>query len=300
MRWRPVVRGVGKSLITLGVLILLFVAYQLFGTGLAERQHQHDLRQAFARQLQAPAAAATQPSTATPTTAAGPAPPPTGEAVAIIRIPRIGVDKAVVNGVGVPDLQKGPGHYPNTPLPGQPGNAAIAGHRTTYGAPFFRLDELGPGDPIFVTTRQGKFLYEVTASQKVKPTDVQVIDPTPDNRLTLTTCNPRFSAAQRLVVTASLKGTAADAAPPPPPPAAGPAPAPVTPAAAVDAGLSGEKSARLPAVLWALAAALAAFGAWWLAQRWHRWVTYLLATAPVLVLLFFCFENINRLLPANI
>ena len=77
-------------------------------------------------------------------------------------IPAIGVDKIVVEGVSLADLKKGPGHYPETPLPGQEGNAAIAGHRTTYGAPFNRLDELEPGDEITVTTVQGEFTYEVT------------------------------------------------------------------------------------------------------------------------------------------
>ena len=84
-------------------------------------------------------------------------------------IPKIGVDKIVVEGVGRNDLRKGPGHYPDTPMPGQPGNAAIAGHRTTYGAPFNRIDELEPGDEILVTTLQGPFTYEVTGTEIVTP-----------------------------------------------------------------------------------------------------------------------------------
>jgi len=297
----------GKTFITVGVLILLFVAYQLFGTGLAEARNQHDLRRTFEQQLAAPpAAAGPAPKGAPPTTAVGPAPAPTGDAVAIIRIPRIGVDKAVVNGVGLPDLQKGPGHYPNTPMPGQPGNAAIAGHRTTYGAPFYHLDELSAGDPIYVTTRQGKFLYEVTGSHAVKPTDVSVIDATPDNRLTLTTCNPRFSAAQRLIVTAALKGAAAEPSPAPPTATLIDPGDPSGQAAAPDAELSGDASARLPALLWGAAALLCGFMAWRAGRRWSqrgrwaRWAAYALASPAVLVLLFLCFENINRLLPANI
>src|SRR5207302_2511071 len=104
----------------------------------------------------------------------------------------------------------------NTPMPGQPGNAAIAGHRTTYGAPFFNLNELQPGDPIFVTTRQGRFRYEVRETRTVSPSQLSVLNPTPDNRLTLTTCNPRFSASQRLVVVSQLIGEAAEPSPPPP------------------------------------------------------------------------------------
>src|SRR5581483_10360279 len=102
---------------------------------------------------------------ATTTTVAPLPSPPTGAAVAIITIPKIGVDSAVVQGVGVSDLQKGPGHYPNSPMPGQPGNAAIAGHRTTYGAPFYRLDELTAGDQILITTWEGAFKYAVRESR---------------------------------------------------------------------------------------------------------------------------------------
>ena len=125
-----------------------------------------------------------------------------------IEIPKIGVDKIVVAGVALSDLRKGPGHYPNTPLPGQLGNAAIAGHRTTYGAPFFRVDELAAGDEIIVTTVQGTFRYLVTEIKIVKPTDFSVLDPTPDATLTLTSCNPRYSSRQRIVVKARLDTTA--------------------------------------------------------------------------------------------
>ena len=98
-------------------------------------------------------------------------------------------------------------------MPGQPGNSAIAGHRTTYGAPFFRLDELELGDPILVSTAQGRFRYEVSEKTVVTPSHVEVLDPTPDNRLTLTTCEPRFSNAKRLIVVAKLIGQAVRRAP---------------------------------------------------------------------------------------
>ena len=137
-------------------------------------------------------------------------PPPNvkeGDPLARIEIPKIGVDKIVVAGVELSDLRKGPGHYPNTALPGQIGNAAIAGHRTTYGAPFFRVDELAVGDEIIVTTVQGTFRYLVTETKIVKPTDFSVLDPTPDATLTLTSCNPRYSSRQRIVVKAKLDTT---------------------------------------------------------------------------------------------
>ena len=134
-----------------------------------------------------------------------------GDAVAHLRIPAIDVDKIVVEGVEVGDLKRGPGHYPDSPMPGQPGNAAIAGHRTTYGAPFNRLDELGQGDEILVTTAQGAFRYEVQRSLIVKPDEVEVLDDFGDDRLTLTACHPKYSARERIVVVASLVGEAAPA-----------------------------------------------------------------------------------------
>jgi sortase A len=278
---RRVVAGVGRALIFLGVLILLFVAYQLWGTGISEARDQHRLKSEFKTVQQAPPPASTQ-TTLPPT--------PEGDAVAIIDIPKISVDKAVVEGVGTEDLKKGPGHYPSTPMPGQKGNAAIAGHRTTYGHPFYDLDALKPGDDIFISTRQGKFQYKVDHSMNVDPHDVAVLDPTPDNRLTLTTCTPRFSAAQRLIVVSNLVGPAFDA----PPPAATPI------KVLAKAGLSGKQSAKGPAIQWGLVAAVVFFGAWYFSRRWRRWPAYLIGTPIFLFVLFFFFENVARLLPANI
>ena len=120
-------------------------------------------------------------------------------------IPAIGVDRYVVEGVGEPDLQMGPGHYPGTALPGQAGNVGIAGHRTTFGAPFFRLNELARGDFIYLTDTSGTtWVYDVVRDWVVPPSDVAVLDPTHEPELTLTTCNPRFEATSRLVVRAVL------------------------------------------------------------------------------------------------
>jgi sortase A len=297
--WR-VIAEVGRTLMTAGVVVLLFVAYQLWGTGLSEHKAQTRLKRAFAAP---PAPLGTTPPGAPTTTAVAPPPTPTGEAVALLRIPKIGVDVAVVQGVGLPDLRKGPGHYPKSPLPGESGNAAIAGHRTTYGAPFFRLDELKPGDPLLVTTRAGKFEYEVAGSKVVSPTASEVLNPTQDNRLTLTTCNPRYSASQRLVVWAELKGKATD-----PPPVAAPAPTTATTIAPKGAekdpglGLSGTNKAVLPAMLWGWAALAVWFWGRFLGskRRWPRLAVYGPTVPVALVLLFPFFENIARLLPANI
>ena len=281
---RRVVAGIGRTLITLGVLILLFVAYQLWGTGFSEARDQSRLRKQFQVKATAP--------TTVPDPNAGPPPIPIGDAVAIIKIPKINVDKAVVQGVGVEDLKKGPGHYPQTPMPGQKGNAAIAGHRTTYGHPFYDLDALKPGDDIFVSTREGKFDYKVDHSMNVDPHDVAVLDNTSENLLTLTTCTPRFSAAQRLIVVSKLIGPAIEA--PPPAPAKTPA------LANEQGGLSGKQTAKAPAIQWGVLAALAFFGTWYLSRRWARWPAYLIGTPVFLFVLWFFFENVARLLPANI
>ncbi len=144
--------------------------------------------------------------------------PPDGQALARLVIPAIGIDEMVVAGVGAGDLRRGPGHYGFTPLPGQPGNAGIAGHRTTYGAPFERIDELKVDDLIHVQTLQGSFTYQVippvasevlefeVGHQIVLPHEVGVLDDYSDNRLTLTSCHPRYSSSRRIVVQAVLLG----------------------------------------------------------------------------------------------
>ena len=273
-----------------GALLLLFVVYQLWGTGFAEDRHQDTLRDQFREQV---TAAPVGPDESAP-------PPPDGTAVAIIKIPRLGVEKAVVEGVGVGDLQKGPGHYPQTALPGQPGNAAIAGHRTTYGAPFFNLDELKPGDPILTTTAQGRFRYEVLTTTVVTPSEVSVLEPTEDNRLTLTTCEPRFSAARRMIVTAKLVGEAAAA----PDPVDVPDPRTKPASSLDDPSLSGDQSARAPALGWGLVFAAIWTAAWFVGRRRRSLLAragiYVAAITPMAVTLYLCFEQIARLLPSNV
>jgi sortase A len=148
--------------------------------------------------------------------------PDDGDALARIEIPSIEVDKVVVRGVAVADLRKGPGHYNQTALPGNPGNSAIAGHRTTYGAPFNRIDELAPGDEITVSSVQGDFTYRVLDPADAFPDQLAevegvgaghiIVDPGAvwvlgdfgDDRLTLTACHPKLSSRQRIIVAAEL------------------------------------------------------------------------------------------------
>jgi sortase A len=133
-------------------------------------------------------------------------PPPDGDAVGRIRIPSAGVDWTVVEGVTPGDLRRGAGHMPNTALPGQPGNAVISGHRTTYGAPFYHLDRVVPGDLITVTTVTGTHAYQVVQSLVVRPSEMWVTEQWQGAWLTLTTCHPRLSSRERLVVVARLVG----------------------------------------------------------------------------------------------
>ena len=294
----------GRAFLFAGFIVLAFALHQLWGTGLQEARAQDDLRSEFRADVRAQRKAQPTPAAApgTPPTTAAPFVPVPGDAVAVLRIPRIGVDKAVVEGVNRADLRQGPGHYPGTPLPGQPGNAAIAGHRTTYGAPFYRLDQLKPGDVVTVTTRQGEFRYVVEGKSVVRPSNGHALDATLDNRLTLTTCNPRFSARQRLVVTATLQTASAPAPPPPPAATSGRSGAGGDGelAAAEDPGLDGDSSALLPAILWGLVAAAVAGITWGLGRAWRRWPAYLLGVPAFFVELFVCFEYVGRLLPANV
>ncbi|HEX2025822.1 MAG TPA: class E sortase, partial [Actinomycetota bacterium] len=119
----------------------------------------------------------------------------------------IDLDVVVVEGTDVIDLKAGPGHYAGTDDPwDREGRVGIAGHRTTYGAPFWDLDKVRPGDPITMVTELGTYTYEVTTSREVLPTASKVLRPTPKPTLVLTTCAPRFSAARRLIVFAERVG----------------------------------------------------------------------------------------------
>jgi sortase A len=128
-----------------------------------------------------------------------------GDAVGRIVLPEIGVSEVVVHGTGTGDLRKGPGHYPDTPLPGEHGTVAVAGHRTTYGAPFRHLDELESGDRIDMVMPYGRFTYRVERTRIVPPTALWVTDRVGYDRLVLSACHPLYSAAQRIIAFARLE-----------------------------------------------------------------------------------------------
>jgi sortase A len=128
-----------------------------------------------------------------------------GDPMGRIVMPAIGVSEVFVQGTGSSDLRAGPGHYPQTPLPGEHGTVAIAGHRTTYGAPFRSIDELDRGDRIELRMPYGRFVYRVERTRIVEPTEISVIDRVDHDRLVLSACHPLYSAAQRIIVFARLE-----------------------------------------------------------------------------------------------
>ena len=128
-----------------------------------------------------------------------------GDPLGRLRVPAIGLSTVVVEGTGGTELRSGPGHYPGTVLPGRRGTVAIAGHRTTYGAPFRDVDDLDPGDRIELAMPYGRFTYRVERTRVVPPTAVDVVRRVAYDRLVLTACHPLYSADERIVVFARLE-----------------------------------------------------------------------------------------------
>lgn len=302
--FRRVVDIFGRVLIAFGVLLLLFTAYQIWGTSVQESRTQSALRTQLEQEANSDAirnALSRQseldklpngPPVAAPRTT----PPAEGNPIGYIRIPVIGVNQVVVEGTGTSDLRKGPGHYTGTPIPGQAGNAAVAGHRTTYGHPFYNLDSVKVGDPIVLTTLQGSFVYDTTKSFVVSPSDTTVVDDVLGNQLTLTTCNPRFSATTRLVVQATLAHSQLF----------GSSGLPVNTgrlhADPKSQSLAGNSNVGLTdTLLWGFATALLVAGIFYAAYRYrrHRWVIYGVGALGTLVLLWFLFGAVSPLLPAS-
>lgn len=398
--WRFWVGGTGRILLAIGLLMFGFVAYQLWGTGIEYQQHQDDLAKQFRDAQQqllgtsgtpddtvAPGEGATDSTVspseapdgvgtgelATPTTfpktgkkrTRWPRPAP-GDALAIISIPKIHKRVYAVSGVATKDLKKGLGHYPRTPFPGQLGNSAFAGHRTTFGAPLFDIDRLEIGDDIVVDTLTNqRYVYVVSSVPRVvSATAGSVIETTDDTiaTLTLTSCHPKYSAKQRIVVVATLDPARSGTVEPP---SVDPAPtttslppttsAPTTAGPATSASVS-TASSTVPAVApttattlaasapatteaialpnpdtvstdlavgagdqelshgwftdsaawwhvigWGLLDAAVVVGGWLLAKRTRRWwLGVIVAAAPFLVILYFVYQNVNRLLPADL
>jgi sortase A len=225
------VRGVGQTLITAGLVILLFVVYEVWVTNIFADRKQHQVAQKLQQQWdsgQDPLQGKTKLDLPAGTQVQLPA----GEGFANLYIPEFGKDyaKTIVEGVDANDLEEGPGHYPGTAIPGQVGNFAVAGHRVGKGEPFLNLDQLKAGDPIVVETADTWFIYTVLGDaatgdptvtdptlgipgrEIVSPSDVGVVAPVPDDPgatptqklITLTTCHPKYTANQRMIIHGDL------------------------------------------------------------------------------------------------
>jgi sortase A len=203
----------GEVLITLGVVLLLFAAYEVWGRAAIIAGHQHDLDSQLEQQWAQQAGDDPTVGTATPNPSATQKqlPPLPGDALGRLYLPRLGKYWVVVEGVTAGDIAYAPGHYPGTALPGEVGNFSVAGHRSP--AIFWDLDQMEPGDPVVVETRTTWFVYKVTKSLIVAPTAIEVVAPVPEQpgatptqaMLTLTTCNPKWDNYQRLIVHAVLE-----------------------------------------------------------------------------------------------
>ncbi|GGM43894.1 hypothetical protein GCM10011608_30790 [Micromonospora sonchi] len=209
-RIRTGLRFGGELLITFGLVVLLFAGYEIWGKSAIVDAHQGDLSQQLA-QAWGPEGDPTVAPAASPTSK--PKPPVHGKPIALLAIPKLDKEWIVVEGVTQKDIRYAPGHYPDSAMPGQVGNFSVAGHRNR--ATFWRLDELRKGDPILVEGRNEWYVYQVTDSRIVKPSQVEVVAPVPGRAgqkptrrmLTLTTCNPKFDNYQRLIIHAELTRT---------------------------------------------------------------------------------------------
>ncbi|MFF4562507.1 class E sortase [Streptomyces sp. NPDC001435] len=215
---RVIVRSVSELCITVGALIVLFVVYVLFWTGVKADSVMNDQIDQLQREWSKGAA---EHPAAGPGASSSPARPAAyhyGKPFAIMYIPRLGFtwNKPVLEGTGTDVLKKGLAHYARTARLGQEGNFAVAGHRRTYGDPFKDFPELRPGDAVVLTNGTTWFTYRIDKGPyKTVPTDVEVIDPVPRKSgytrpgryLTLTTCDPEWGHSHRLIVWAHLDST---------------------------------------------------------------------------------------------
>ena len=195
--WRTLVHWFGMACLMAAAGFAGYIGWSLWGTGLQTAEAQERLRTEFREVIEAeePVDPAQAPDRV-----------PLGDAYAQLEIPAIEVNFMVVQGTSYEDLKDGPGHYPDTADPwDDEGRVAIAGHRTTYQAPFFDVEQLAPGDAITVRTRYGTYRYEVD-EVFVIPSEGsgRVLTQTPRPTLVLTTCHPKYSSSERLIVTARL------------------------------------------------------------------------------------------------
>jgi len=206
--------AIGEILITLGLVLLLFALYEVYGKTEIVHAHQNKLDQQLNQAWGAPGAPDPKKQNTQPLP---------GSAFARLYLPVLHMHWVIVQGVALSDIQWAPGHYPGTAMPGQVGNFSVAGHRIP--SIFWNLQELTPGQQIVVQTKDDWYVYTVTAQEAVLPTAIKVIAPVPDTigaaptqaMMTLTTCNPKWADYQRLIVHAVLTSKSSAKAGPPVP-----------------------------------------------------------------------------------
>lgn len=306
--------AVGRAMSILGLLVAGFFLYTLTASSLVHARSQKVLLQEFKEIAPLQAAVVTDEPTsgaadgilggdelslgdgsdpsleeeAEPEVIPAMEAPARGEPIGILQIPSLKVEEVFVQGTGPAELRQGPGHLRGTPMPGEPGNAAIAGARIGSGAPFKRLQELDEGDRIDVTTAVGRFRYRVTSVERVRAGDPDPVRTTSGPAtLTLVTSTPKFLAYDRLVAVADLEGDPVR-----------PRFAPVTPDVA-ETGFDTAPGGLAPVVVWTSILLVALAGARWAYRRWPSPVAYLLTTPILLALLIVVFESLAGILPAT-
>ena len=269
---QAVLRGVGIGLLLLAVLVLGFAAYLYGLSGAQEARTQTVLYTTLQRELAGiqGAAAPLSPSV------------PAGSPLAVLNIPSIGIrDMVVVQGTSPENLTVGPGHRPDTPLPGEPGVVQIYGRRATFGGPFSHLDQLHAGDTITLITGQGKSVYTVAA---MAPSTKIIQDPAP-NRLLLLTASSSTIPSMYLQVDADLTSQVQ------------PSPGVAASIAAAELPMAGDKGSVGLTAVWALALAVVAAGGTFAAIRWNPWAAYLVTVPVVLAVLYCLYQSLATLLP---
>ena len=274
---------VGQGVSIVGILLLALAVFEGFIGGITEQRDQRELRGAFDKLLTAQAGFAA-------VTKGGTQIIPVGTPVASIEIPKIGLRRIVAEGTTSDDLRKGPGHLRSTPLPGQHGNAVIAGRRTTYGGAFADLGKLRIGDQINVTTPFGAFHYLVHDVETLASGDPDRLGATMTDNLTLTTSDPPYRANKRLVVVGRLQGKASKYVDP----------LRQSKVDKVEGSFFGDAGKAWPALGYELLLFVVLIASRTLYNRWAKWPTYLISTPIVLAVAFAWLQAMVGLLPSTL
>lgn len=275
-RAHAVIRRMALAVTAIGLLAALLLTYEFVLSSIPTARVQAELLATFKEAV--PTTTLDMPSTT----------PAEGTPVALLRIPRRGINQVVVEGSSPSNLKLGPGHLSASPMPGEYGNAVIEGRRTTYGSPFGRLASVRRGDKINVTTGQGVFTYIVSKVEHVGSTQADVVVGSKDSRLTLLTSDPALVATGRLAVIAKLQGE--------------PIALDKRPATLLDAthlGLAGDPAGLALGLLWLNLLIAAVLTGWWLRRRLPRSILYLFAAPVITTLALLVFANLDTVLPGT-